>query len=217
MIASWQPPTGNPEYAVAMQRGRQHCVMVMPALFDEANKMRHFTIETMRLLDAGGVDCVLPDMPGCNESTAPLVVQSLADWQAAAAHAATHFGATHVLALRGGALIAPADLPGWRYAAVPGDATLRALLRARVLASKEAGLAEKREDLLTHGREGGLELAGYHLGPGMIAGLEGAEPAALDDIAQAQMGGPGLWLRAEPDHSPEQARALAQIVLGALA
>lgn len=216
MIASWQPATGEPEYAVAMQRGRRHCLMVLPALFDEASKLRHFSIEIMRLLDESGIDCVLPDLPGCNESTAPLGTQTVRGWQNAANRAATHFGANHVLALRGGALIAPAGLPGWRYAAVSGDATLRALLRARVLASKEAGRSETREDLLALARERGLELAGYHLGPGMIAGLEGAEPAQLDDIAQAQIGGPGLWLRAEPDHNPSQARALAAVVLDAL-
>lgn len=212
MIASWPAPTGTPEYAVALHRERRHCVLILPAVFDEANKLRHFSIEVMHLLDTSGIDCVLPDLPGCNESTQPLEAQTVTGWKAAAAAAAAHFAATHVLTIRGGALFAPDGLPGWRYAAVAGDTTLRALLRARVLSSKEAGLPERREDLLALGREAGLELAGYRIGPAMIAELEGAEPGGRADITQAQLGGPGLWLRAEPDHSPDQALALAKIV-----
>ena len=64
-------------------------------------------------------------------------------------------------------------------------------------------------------RASGLELAGYRLGAAMIAELEIAEPsggAALANIAQSDIGGAGLWLRAEPDHDPAQAEAMAQIV-----
>ena len=215
MIAAWPAPTGAPELALAFDRGRPARVLVLPALFDEANKLRHFTVEMMRLLDHGGADCMLPDLPGCNESTQALENQTVVQWQAAALAAARHFRATHVLAIRGGALLAP-PLPGWRHAAVTGESLLRALLRARVLASKEAGLTETRDGLLLEGRQAGLELAGYRLGPGMIAGLETAQPAALADIAQSQLGGAGLWLRAEPDHSPEQAAQLAALVLAAL-
>lgn len=212
MISTWPAPTGKPELALVCDRGRKARVLVLPALFDEANKLRHFTVELLRLMDQGGADCLLPDLPGCNESTQALDGQTVVQWQAAALAAARHFGATNVLAIRGGALLAP-PLPGWRYAAITGESLLRALLRARVLASKEAGLAETRDDLLAKGREAGLELAGYRLGAGMIAGLEVAQPADLADIAQGQLGGAGLWLRAEPDHNPEQAAALAALVL----
>jgi hypothetical protein len=53
----------------------------------------------------------------------------------------------------------------------------------------------------------------------MVRELESAEPSggsALVNIAQSDLGGPGLWLRAEPDHSPEQAQALATRVAQAL-
>ena len=46
----------------------------------------------------------------------------------------------------------------------------------------------------------------------MIRELETAEPAggaALSNIAQSDLGGAGLWLRAEPDHDPAQAAKLA--------
>ncbi|HYD24095.1 MAG TPA: hypothetical protein VEB68_04805 [Croceibacterium sp.] len=214
MIACWPCPGGE-EYALAFDRGRRARLLVLPALFDEANKLRHFTVEVMRRLDAAGIDAVLPDLPGCNESLVPLDEQTLGGWRAAAEAAAGHFAATHALTIRGGALGAPGELPALRYAPATGASLLRALLRARVIASKEAGIDESRETLLERGRADGLELAGYRLGPQMIAELEAAEPtggAALANLAQADLGGAGLWLRAEPDHSPAQADALATLV-----
>ena len=50
MIAAWTAPDGGEEYAVAFDRGRARRVLVLPALFDEANKLRHFTVEVMRRL-----------------------------------------------------------------------------------------------------------------------------------------------------------------------
>ncbi|MFC4255913.1 hypothetical protein ACFOWT_10860 [Croceibacterium xixiisoli] len=201
---------------MTFDRGRVIRVLVLPALFEEANKLRHFTVATMRLLDQQGIDCFLPDLPGCNESLAPLQTQTLTGWQADVQRAITHFGASHVLALRGGAMIAPAGYPGWALAPIGGAALLRAMLRARVLASREAGREETRESLLETGRSAGLELGGWQLGPRMIHALESAQPlATLRRIAQEDLGGGGaLWLRAEPDHNPQQAAALATIIAG---
>ena len=103
MISSWPGPDGE-ELAVALDRSRERRVLVLPALFDEANKLRHFTVEVMRLLDTAGIDTFLPDLPGCNESLALLDRQTLGGWRDAAALAARHFGATQVLTFRGGAL-----------------------------------------------------------------------------------------------------------------
>jgi hypothetical protein len=219
MIAGWQTPAGE-AYAVSFDKGRRHRVLVLPAWFDESNKLRHFTVEVMRRLDGSGVDSFLPDLPGCNESPAPLEDQTLDSWRAEAAEAAWHFSATHVLAIRAGAMIAPDSLPGWRYAPVAGSSQLRALLRARVLASREAGRDEDRDRLLEMGRKNGLDLAGYCLGAAMIEGLADVElPAAgkQRDIAQGDVGGAGLWLRAEPDYDPKQADALAAILAMELA
>jgi hypothetical protein len=213
MIAAWPGPAGA-EYAVAFDRQRDHRVLVLPAWFDEGNKLRHFTVEVMRRLDGSGIDSVLPDLPGCNESLAPLHAQTVDGWRSEAAEAASYFAATHVLALRSAAMIAP-DLPGWRYAPQAGSSQLRSLLRARVLAAREAGRDENRDTLLAEGREHGLELAGYRLGPAMVAQLAGGElppPAKQRDVVQGDLGGAGLWLRAEPDHDPRQADALAAIV-----
>lgn len=216
---SWGPGPDGDEYALAFDRGRERRLLVLPALFDEANKLRHFTVEVLRRLDVAGIDALLPDLPGCNESPVPLESQSLAGWRAAAQAAATHFATTHVLSLRAGALCEPDGLPTLRYAPTTGTSLLRGLLRARVLASKEAGIEEDRDALLARGRRDGLELAGYRLGAAMIRELETAEPsggAALANIAQADLGGAGLWLRAEPDHDPAQAEALARIVAAAV-
>ena len=128
-------------------------------------------------------------------------------------------GCTHALGLRAAANILP-DLPGWAYAPISGKAALRGLLRARVLTSKEAGLAEDRDTLLEKGRYDGLKLAGYNLGPAMIAEMSEADLPASDRrsvIAQSELGGGGLWLRAEPDHAPEQAEALVERILSDLA
>jgi hypothetical protein len=217
---SWGPGPDGGEYALAFDRGRERRLLVLPALFDESNKLRHFTVEVLRRLDMAGIDSFLPDLPGCNESLAPLERQTLGGWRQCAETAAVYFRATHVLAVRGGALCEPDGLPIVRYVPVTGETLLRGMLRARVIASKEAGLVEDRQALLERGRRDGLELAGYRLGAQMVRDLEGAGPAggaALANIAQADLGGPGLWLRAEPDHSSEQADSLAALVAEALA
>jgi hypothetical protein len=214
MIAAWPSPAGE-EYALSFDKLRARRVLVLPAWFDESNKLRHFTVEVMRRLDGAGIDSFLPDLPGCNESRAPLEAQTVSGWRAEAAEAAAYFSATHVLAIRAGALIAPGALPGWRYAPVAGSSQLRGLMRARVLSAREAGRDEDRDTLLAEGRERGLDLAGYRLGAAMIGDLAAAELAPADqqrDIAQGDLGGPGLWLRAEPEHDPRQADALAAII-----
>jgi hypothetical protein len=214
MIAAWTGPAGE-EFALAFDEGRSHRILVLPAWFDEGNKLRHFTVEVMRRLDGSGIDSFLPDLPGCNESLAPLETQTLADWRAEVAEAVAWFSATHILAVRAGAMIAPETVPGWRYAPVAGASQLRGLLRARVLSSREAGREEDRNSLLAEGRERGLELGGFRLGAAMLGELETAElaPAAKQrDVTQGDVGGAGLWLRAEPDHDPKQADALAAII-----
>jgi hypothetical protein len=94
-----------------------------------------------------------------------------------------------------------------------GASVLRALIRARVIAAREAGRDESSEALLAQGREQGLELAGYRLGAELIRELESAEPADhLADISQSDVTGSGLWLRAEPGFDAKQADALAAII-----
>ncbi len=225
MIATWHLAAaggGSPseELLVAFDRGRAARVLVCPAWFDEANKLRRFTIEVMRRLDAAGIDSLLPDLPGCNESLAPLEMQTLEGWRSAMAEAARSLDATHVLAIRAGALVAPNGLPGWHYAPQSGARLLRAMLRARVIAAREEGISETSDSLLARGLGEGLELGGWPFGAEMLRALHGAELApdpGQAEIAQAALGGPGLWLRAEPGEDAGQADRLAALIAQAIA
>lgn len=223
LVTSWTCalPDGrtSEELAVQIDESRGARVLVLPALFDEANKLRRQTVEVMRRLDLAGIDTFLPDLPGMNESLVALDSLSLLDWTAAAVAAGRHCNATHVLTWRGGAILAPANLPGWQYAPVDGAKQLRAMLRARTISAREAGRAEKLADLQELGRTNGVELAGWQLSASMFSTLESAEPVSAPrqvEIAQSDLSGTGLWLRAEPDENPEQADRLADIIARSL-
>lgn len=221
MIALWPcpgPGGQSEEYALAIDRSRPRRLLIVPPLFDEANRMRRMLIDTMHLLDQGGVDSFLPDLPGCNESLQSFEAQSLHGWRSAMHLAARHFAASDVLAVRGGALVFPEALPGWALEPAKGAAILRQMIRARVIASREAGNHEDSAGLLEVGRTEGLELAGWHCGASLIAGLENALPQIEGHvlIAQSQLGGGGLWLRAEPAAAPEQSEALARLILAGI-
>lgn len=215
---TWPSLAGGSEYVLTFDRNRARRLLVVPALFDEANKLRRFTVETMRMLDAQGIDTFLPDLPGSGESLAGLSAQTLSSWREAVADWAQVSRATHVLAIRGGALALPARIDALAYAPVSGASLLRGLLRARVIADREAGTASDRDGLVQAARGDGIELAGYRIGAAMFAELEAAEPPErVRAIAQVDIGGPGLWLRAEPDHDAAQASALATRIADMLA
>lgn len=220
IFAPWSCPLGGggaaQEAALCFDQSRAYRLLIVPALFDEANRLRRLTVEVMRRLDKAGIDCFLPDLPGCNESVQALTAQTPADWQAAMTAAAAHFSASHVLGIRGGALVAPTDLPGWRYAPVNGANVLRQMLRARILSSREAGVAETQESLLELGLRDGIELAGHRLGADFIRQFQSLVPPVsprMTNIAQDMLGdGGGLWMRAEPGEDRAQANALAAIL-----
>lgn len=203
------------ENALVFDQAREIRLLVLPALFDEANKLRRQTVEVMHRLDLSGIDSFLPDLPGCNDSLQPLGKQTLADWQFAAEAAQMHFRATHCLTIRSGALLAPPDLPGWRYAPAGGSAVIRSMMRARTIAAKEAGHEETMAEIEATGRASGVSLAGWQIGAELFSALADSktpDASGLVDISQGQVGGGALWLRAEPDEDPEQADALAAMV-----
>ncbi|MFA6218601.1 MAG: hypothetical protein WC692_02355 [Erythrobacter sp.] len=219
MYARWPCPTPDggtaDEMALVFGARRNARLMVIPPLFDEANRFRHQIIEIAYCLDERGIDSICPDLPGCNESLAPHSAQTLSGWRKAAAAAARHFAATHVLAIRSGCWLAPDSLPGWLYAPAKSGQILRAMLRARTLAAREAGREETAEALLEIGRKQGLGLAGWDLGAGLIAELETSEFEPHERhtvVEQADVGGKPLWLRAENDSDPAQAEALAALI-----
>lgn len=204
------------EMALACDALRPARLLIVPALFDEGNRLRRFTVEIMRRLDRAGIDTMLPDLPGTNESLLELEAQDAVRWRKAMQTAARHFAATHVLGVRGGCLFTP-GLPSFHYAPVKGAQILRGMLRARMLASREAGLAEDREALTARGRAEGLVLAGYPFGASLFRDLEDLEPEiGASVIAQDRIGGSGLWLRAQPDEDATQADALAALLVEAI-
>ena len=200
------------EYAACFGSDTTRRVLVIPALFDEANKLRRFTMGVMRELDLAGISSVLPDWPGCNESLAPLSAQTLSGWRMAVIAAARQFEATEILTIRGGALLAPDNLPVVSFAPVTGGTILRGLLRGAVISEREAGREITRDTLLERGLREGLVLAGHALNAAMLAELQAAEPLPARAIAQADLGGPALWLRAEPGDDPMQSARLAALV-----
>lgn len=207
------------ELALTFDGGRDARILIAPALFDEANRMRRMTVEVMRRLDGAGIDSFLPDLPGCNESEQNLAQVEPEDWRMALEAAARHFRASHVLAIRGGGLVAPPKLPGWHYAPVKGASLIKTMLRARIIAAREAGREENAAELMEQGREGGIELAGWPLSAEMLRQLDQMVPPRRSDLATIDhetIGGNALWLRAEPGEDPAQADALAAVVTMAL-
>lgn len=224
MYASWPCPQPDgsmgEEMVLGFDRKRAQRLLVVPPLFDEANKFRHQLFEIMRRLDARGVDCFLPDLPGCNESTAPQGEQTLAGWRKAVAAAAAHFRTERMVAIRSGAWLVPDGFTGWAYAPAKSRQVLRGMLRARTIAAREAGHSETAEALLAEGRENGLDLAGWQLGAQLVREMDEADFApssALVAIDQAEIGGKPLWLRAENDVDPAQASALATLLAAGMA
>ena len=200
--------------ALVCDGGRDRRLLIIPALFDEANRMRRFCVQLMRELDRHGIDSILPDLPGTHDSLEPLTRQTLATWTDAVASTAAQFSTERVLAIRAGAVLLGAHR-GWTYAPISGATALRQLLRARLVASREAGLGEAMEALTDEAHRSGIVLAGYELGPLMFAALathEWVPPDNVRTIHQHELGGAGLWLRAEPGEDEEQASALALLI-----
>jgi hypothetical protein len=191
----------------------ERCLLIIPPLFDEMNRMRRVLVSAARMLGPRGMFVVMPDLPGTNESLAPLSDQTLAGWRQALAAAAGDLRVTHIVSVRGGALIdnALGDLPVWRLAPAKGASLLKTMIRTRIASDKENGVATTSEVLLADGRAQGLELAGNMFGAAMIADLESAVPHESPAIMLGDLGdkGSALWLRAEPQDDPVMAAAIA--------
>jgi hypothetical protein len=200
---------GHKEYCLSFgDVGGARTILIVPPLFDEMNRTRRMLVGAMRALAARGVRTLLPDLPGCNESLADLVQQSLDDWRRAVADCAKQLGATHVASLRGGGLIDDVDLPRWRLAPVKGPSLLKTMLRTRIAGDKEAGTTTTAEQLLAAAP---VELSGYILGADMLASLGTVEPSACEacNVTLTDIGGTPLWLRAEPGDDPAMTAGIA--------
>jgi hypothetical protein len=220
---------GNDELCLRFGSDTAPKLLILPPLFDEANRVRHLMVECGRALAGLGIGSLMPDLPGCNESVAALDTASISLWQAALIACAEQLGpVSHVASLRGGSLIddallneAGVDLPRWRLAPVKGGQLLRTMLRTRIASDREAGVTSSSEALMEAARTHGIELAGNSLSPCMVRELDAANPSQGSAIrlvrfaddpldADGRIAGAPLWLRAEPAHDPAMAQAMAQ-------
>lgn len=202
-------PTGTPRATI----------LIVPPLFEEANRTRRTLVLAMRALAADGFAALLPDLPGQNESLVPLETVDLASWQDALAEAAATIDGPQIIAsLRGGALIDhhAKAATWWRLAPVGGASLLRTLMRARVAADREGGVTSSLDSLQAEAATAPLLLAGNRLSPAMIAQLGSAETQPVARLRTVTLGsgadaiaGTPLWLRAEPGEDAAMAKAIA--------
>jgi hypothetical protein len=197
-------------------------VLIVPPLFEEANRMRRTLVLAMRALAERGVASLLPDLPGQNESLVATATVDLNQWRAALSDiVAAEAGPVLVASVRGGALIDDGCRAAarWRLAPVAGANLLRTMLRARVASDREAGRESSIDGLIAEAGHTPLLLTGNLLSPAMIAQLQDAEPVdagrvrtvALGDAPDMIVGTP-LWLRAEPDEDRGMAAAMADSI-----
>jgi hypothetical protein len=192
-------------------------ILFVPPLFDEMNRVRRTWVQAMRLLEGRGIASALPDLPGCNESSAPMARQSLSTWREAVTAAAAAFSATHIFSVRGGCLIDDAaHLPVMRLAPVKGSSILKAMIRARIAGDKEAGIITSADSLAMAVQQAPVELAGHRIGMQLWQDLDNAVPPDLIHDAYDIMPNSGkswaLWLRAEPQYDADIAAELAQVI-----
>ncbi|MBK8374063.1 hypothetical protein [Sphingorhabdus sp.] len=213
----WQSYSVNGHDEGVMRLGIGHArqILIVPPLFDEANRTRRMLVQTMRFLDQACVGSLLIDLPGCNESRQGLQQQSLDNWRHAVRECAGQCAATHIVSLRGGSLVddGEADLPHWRLAPAKGASLLKTMIRTRIAGDKEAGKATTEAELLEAAKASPIELAGNLLAPDMVAQLAAAEARELPVLTVRALGqgiiGSPLWLRAEPQDDPAMSAAIA--------
>jgi exosortase A-associated hydrolase 1 len=200
-------------------------VLILPPLFDEANRMRRTIVQMMRALSTLGIASILPDLPAQNDSLLPNEQASLTLWRAAVAQTAAALPGPFVVASwRGGALIDDAATGArgwWRMAPQGGSAILKGLLRTRIAGDREAGRATTGDDLRAAARrDGWVELGGYRLSATMLDELDTAAPAAIAPlriVSPAEVRGSALWLRAEPGEDATMAGGMAHDIADWLA
>lgn len=196
-------------------------VLIVPPLFEEANRTRRTLVLAMRALASEGCAAVLPDLPGQNESPIPLVETDLTRWRRALAEVADGIdGPVIIASLRGGALLdhEAKAAAWWRLAPSGGASLLRTLLRTRVSADREAGVVSSLDGLQAEAASAPLLLAGNLLSPAMVAELGAAEVQAVEPLRSVAIGADGiagtpLWLRAEPGEDAAMARAIAADII----
>ena len=203
MIAYYDAPTGR-EAIVRIGRPDVAPLLILPPLFEEANRTRALLIAVMRRLAERGVASALPDLPGCNDSPFATVNARFEGWGAAVAAVADILRPRGVASLRGGALLDrfAGDLPRWRLAPESGARVLRDLVR-----STATGSGTKAGVLEAEARDRPTRLAGSLIHPALYEALNGAVLGGTARVvrlttdagdADARIDGAPVWRRAEP-------------------
>ncbi len=206
-------------------------LLILPAFFEEMNRTRRLLARTTARLAEAGVRSWMPDMPGTGDHAEGFEAMDLPRWRAALAalaRVAAQGHALHLLAVRGGALLADSIPAASLYRLAPpssGTALLRDLWRTRAASDIEAGGAETPANLEARSVGGEtIEAAGYAIAPTLAAALRAAMlPAlALPCRTAATAPGPGVdivlpgpppWRQAEPIDEQPLADALAADLL----
>ena len=211
-LCLYVPPQARPD--------RQATVLIIPPLFDEANRMRRTLVLTMQVLSARGHGSLLPDLPGQNDSLVETQDATLTLWRSTLADIALAQSEPVIVASwRGGALIddaANCAIGWWRMAPQSGSSIVKMLMRARIAGDKAANRTTTIEQLRAMACTGPIALAGNRLSAEMIAELENAQTAAVSPLRTVQTGdgddriaGTPLWLRAESGEDAAMAVAMA--------
>ncbi len=195
---------GGSEYMLRHGTGSPLTLLVIPALFEEANRMRRITVSAMRFLADLGIGTVLPDLPGTGESLKDSAEVSLQDWKDAIAALAD--GVWGSVAIRGGALLDGIFDNRWRLAPDTGERLLRDMVRATCFSANISV-----EDLAEKCRSTPTRLAGNLINPALYTALHDAVPMGQAHIMP--VAGQKLWRAAEPGDDPDFARAIAHDIL----
>jgi hypothetical protein len=191
---------GGTEHMLRHGAGSPVTLLVLPALFEEANRMRRFTVSIMRQLAVQNIGTILPDLPGTGESEMPLSNVNLLDWHEAIAMLSSN--ALGSVAIRGGALLDGASNNRWRLAPETGERLLRDLTRATALS---VGVPASEID--RQARKTPTRLAGNMIDPALYRALHDA--ALVDGAHTTTVEGPKLWRTAEPGDDPVYAKLVA--------
>lgn len=191
---------GGTEMLLRHGAGSSVTLLILPALFEEANRMRRFTVSVMRLLAGRGIGTILPDLPGTGESGIGTSNVILGDWHDAVTALAPNISGS--IAIRGGALLDGPIKNRWRLAPESGERLLRDMVRATAFSE---GIAASELD--QRARTAPTRLAGNFLNPGLYAALHDAAPVEGAHVTRVE--GPKLWRAAEPGDDPDFAREIA--------